>query len=391
MKCSLLNSGKFIIAVPGRNFVSVAAMVAAVCIGEGSFVTMPFIVGAISERLNFSSGAAAMVISFQFAFMAVTSGLLSAVVHKVDRRLLLLIAGVLIMFANGLAIASTDATWFLFSRACMGIGEGAALSVGYALAAGTRRPHHTFTIVTFAMVAMATPMYLSVPLVATHAGSLAVFYVLLAMAVICYPFLFGTQAHYTDDTPAKNADSSVWRPFPWVLLGICCLYISNNTLWAFSERIGSAMGLDLKTISNAFLATVIVTLIGPLAANLTQRKWSYVRPIVVAVTAQVIAIFTLVYAFNLVMFLVGIIFINALSLFLVPYYRSLTAFLDPKGRLASATTISQTVATAIGPFIGGAILLAGGNYAQVGWMASLFSIVSLLLIFNTARKAELFW
>ena len=73
-----------------------AATIAAVCIGEGSFVTMPFIVGAISERLDFSSGAAAMVISFQFACMAVTSGLLSAVVHRIDRRLILLIAGGLI-------------------------------------------------------------------------------------------------------------------------------------------------------------------------------------------------------------------------------------------------------------------------------------------------------
>ena len=348
-------------------------------------------VGAISERLNFSSGAAAMVISFQFAFMAVTSGLLSAVVHRIDRRLLLLIAGVLIMFANILAISASSPGWFLFSRASMGIGEGAALSVGYALAAGTRRPHHTFTIVTFAMVAMATPMYLSVPPIATYVGSSAVFYVLLVMALICYPFLFSTQAKYPGTTTIDSSKSSVWTPFPWVLLGICCLYISNNTLWAFSERIGSSIGLDLKTISNAFLATVIITLAGPLAANLTQRKWSYVRPITVAITIQVIAILTLVYAMNIVMFLVGIILVNTLSLFLVPYYRSLTAFLDPKGRLASATTISQTIATAIGPFIGGAILLVGGNYAYIGWMAALFSIISLLLIFNTARKADRLW
>ena len=386
-----MNSSKFTIAIPGRNFVSMAATIAAVCIGEGSFVTMPFIVGAISERLDFSSGAAAMVISFQFACMAVTSGLLSAVVHRIDRRLTLLIAGGLIILANVLAVISSETTWFFFSRACMGIGEGAALSVGYALAAGTRRPHHTFTIVTFAMVAMATPMYLSVPHVAAHAGSLAVFYVLSVMALICYPFLFGAQARYTENTTIKTENPSVWRPFPWVLLGICCLYISNNTLWAFSERIGSSMGLDLKTISNAFLATVIITLLGPLAANLTQRKWSYVRPIVVAVTVQVCAIFALVYAFNFVMFLIGIILINTLSLFLVPYYRSLTAFLDPKGRLASATTISQTIATAIGPFLGGAILLIGGNYGQIGWMAAFFSIISLLLIINTARKAEQRW
>ena len=386
-----MNSRKFTIATPGRNVVSTAAIVAAVCIGEGSFVTMPYMVSAISERLNFSSGAAAMVISFQFACMAVTSGLLSAVVHKIDRRLLLLCAGGLIMVANILAISASSQGWFLVSRACMGIGEGAALSIGYALAAGTRRPHHTFTIVTFAMVAMATPMYLSVPPIATHVGPLAVFYVLLAMALLCYPFLFATQARYTEHNAGEHADLSVWRPFPWILLGICCLYISNNTLWAFSERIGSSIGLDLKTISNAFLATVIITLTGPLAANLTQRKWSYVRPVTIAIAIQVIAIFTLVYALNLAMFLVGIILVNTLSLFLVPYYRSLTAFLDPKGRLASATTISQTIATAIGPFFGGAILLAGGNYAHIGWMTALFSIISLLLIFGTARKADRFW
>lgn len=372
-----------------ESIVSMAAMIAAVCIGEGSFVTMPFVVGAITERLDLSTGAAGMMISIQFAFMAITSGLLSVVIHKINSRLLVLGAATLIILAHGLAIVSSDVTWFVLSRACTGIGEGAALSIGYALAAATSRPHRAFSITTFGMAAAATPMYLSVPVVAEQAGSLAVFYVLFVMALICLPFLFGTYSG-AGDANVENSDEtlSIWWPFPWILVAIFFLYVSSNTLWAFSERIGNSIGLSIKLISSAFLATVLITLIGPIIANLSQKRWAYVRPITVGVVIHVLATFMLVYAMNAGMFFIGIILVNTMFMFFLPYFRGLTALMDPMGRLASATVISQTIATTVGPFLGGSILLAGGTYAHIGWMAAFFMTCSLLLILGAAKQAE---
>ncbi len=323
--------------------------------------------------------------------MAVTSAVIAATVHWANRRYIVIGGGVCALFGHLLAIVSPNLFSILLSRALTGIGEGAMLSIAYALAAGTHRPLRTYTVLTFAMVATATPMYLSVPIVADHVGQTAVFYILAVMVAICFPFLFGTRPKpigtHAETTGPEDA-GTVWRPFPWILVAILCLYGSNNSLWAFSERIGASIGLSLNTVTMAFLMTVVISLIGPATANWIYVKWSYRPPMWGAVILQVGAIFSLTQAINAGMFFTGLILVNTLSMFLVPFYRGLAAAIDPSGRLGSASVLSQTMATAAGPFIGGLILLLGGGYASLGWMAATLSIASLALSMHAVRRVE---
>ena len=76
-----------------------------------------------------------------------------------------------------------------------------------------------------------------------------------------------------------------------------------------AENIGfSAAGKTiLSDVSLQLRGKEIITLIGPIIANLAQKKWAYVRPIIVGVVIHVLATFTLVYAMNAGMFFIGII------------------------------------------------------------------------------------
>lgn len=371
------------------SMIGLLAMIASVCAGEGSLVTMPYVLGSIIERYGLSEGASGIVSSLQFGVMAVASVVLSVAVHKFDRRRMAIAAGALIVLAHVCALLADTWEVFLVSRVLTGLGEGAALSLGNAAAAGTRRPHHTFTILSFGMVATATPMYLSVPVVAEHVGAAAVYYVMLGMVLLCFPFLWRMprgehRAGYDAATSARD----VWRPFPWVLIAILCLYSANNGLWAYSERIGKSIGLDSKTISSAFLVTVILTLLGPVVANLVQRRWGVWKPLTAAIGLQFAALVTLANASNGFNFFIGLICMNVLSQVLVPYLRGLTAFLDASGRLSAASVLSQTVGTMLGPFAAGVVLMGSANYASVGWLMALVIVISWALCMRTALRAD---
>ena len=365
------------------------AMIVAIVIGEGSLICMPFIVGGIVERYELAEGAAGIVTSLQFATMGLASILILNIVHKIDRRRWLLLGAIFILLGHGLAVLSSSWILFLVGRVITGLGEGTALSIGNASAAGTRRPQKTYSILAITMVVTAAVVYLFMPLLAKKIGSVAVFYVLTGLVALAMPFLFAMpRLALSKDAASQTKTLKLW-PFPRLLVGIGCLFAGINVLWAYAERIGFSIGLTMGTIVSAFLATVILSGIGPVLANFTEKRWGYRSPILTAAFVAGSANFILATAGFQVTFLAGIIIANVAYLFLMPYYRSLTAFVDPLGRLAVGSVVMQTVGTALAPSMAGTILLLGGGYAGIGFLSLLLIVGSCVLVWTVATKADL--
>ena len=365
-----------------------AAVVAAVCIGELGLLTMPFVVGGVAERFDLSAGGAGLVSVLQFASMSSVAIVLMLTVHRVDRRKLALMAIVLTLIADAVAAISSEWSWFLASRVAMGFGEGTLLTIGSAAAAGTLKPQRTFSLVTLGYVLVASGIFLSWPNLHDQYGGIAVFYIVLIGAAIGAPFLLAIPRLEVAAEAASDVPGSVWQPFPWILVGIACLYMGVNSLWAFSERMGVSLELDHHAIVKAFLAVAALTWIGPIAANFLQRRWGYRKPIVFGVLIQAAACFLFGSAQSYGLFFVSFVILNIALLFLVPIYRALTAVLDPAGRLAAGSIVVQTVSTAVGPFIASMALLAGGGYFWVGVYATALALLSGVLAWGVAGYAD---
>ena len=367
---------------------SLQAMILAIVIGEGSLICLPFIVGGIVERYELAEGAAGIITSLQFATMGLVSIAIFNIVHKIDRRRWLLIAAGFILLGHALAMLSSSWTIFLIGRVFTGLGEGTALSIGNASAAGTRRPQLTYSILAITMVVTASVIYLFMPLLAEKTGSIAVFYVLTGLVLVAMPFLFAMPGHALAKDDGAHSEGIKWWPFPRLLVGIGCLFAGANTLWAYAERIGFSIGLKMDTIVTAFLATVILSVIGPVLANFTEKRWGYRFPVLAAAVVAGSANFMLATADFQATFFAGIIIANIAYLFLMPYYRSLTAFVDPLGRLAVGSVVMQTVGAALAPSMAGAILLLGGGYTGIGFLSLMLIICSCLLVWKVAGKAD---
>jgi len=365
-----------------------AAVVAAVCVGELGILTMPFVVGGVAERFALSAGEAGLVSALQFASMSCVAIILMLTIHRVDRRKLALMAIVLTLIADAVAAFSSQWSWFLGSRVVVGIGEGTLLTVGSAAAAGTLKPQRTFSLVTLAYVLVASAIFLSWPNLHDQFGGIAVFYIVLIGAAIGAPFLFAIPRLEAGSETATDSPGSVWRPFPWILIGIACLYMGVNSLWAFSERLGNSLGLDHHAIVKAFLAVAALTWIGPIAANFWQRLSGYRKPIFFGVIIQAAACFVFGGAQSYGVFFVSFVVLNIALLFLVPTYRALTAVLDPTGRLAAGSIVVQTVSTSVGPFVASLMLLEDENYLWVGLYATVLAVLSGVFAWGVASFAD---
>jgi MFS family permease len=317
--------------------------------------------------------------------MAAVATVLSLRIHRVDRRRVALGFGALTVAAHVVAWLSSSWTVFLATRVAVGIGEGVLLTVGTAVAAASPRPQRTFALVTFAFVAMGGAIYLAMPALLARVGPLAVFQVLAALGAIGLPCLVGMPRLAPIDGAVA---AEVWRPFPWILLGIACHYMAINSLWAFSERIGVALTLAPAAIGQAFLAGVLLTMLGPIGADLAQARWGYRVPILAGVAVLTGACVALGGAQFYEMYLLSFVLLNVTAFYLVPIYRALTAVIDPSGRVAAGSIVVQTVGTAIGPLLASLMLLAGGGYANVGLFAGVLVLSSLALVMRTARRGD---
>jgi MFS family permease len=365
-----------------------AAVVAAVCVGEGGLLTTPFILGGAADRFGLSDGGAGLVTALQFVAMTVVAAVLAVSVHKLDRRKLVLGAAVLALGSHFVSAMLSDWNLFLASRVGIGIGEGALLAVGTAAAAATPKPQRTFSIITFGYVILATAIYLSWPAMLKHYGPISIFYIALAIVVIGMPFLLAMpRLEPTDDT-APVLDRNVWRPFPWILVGIACLYMGVNSLWAFSERIAVTLEMSHDQVVMAFVVMVLVVPISPIAANFAQKKWGFRKPIFAGVILQSVACAALGGALFYEMYFVAFVLMNIALLYLVPMYRALTGVIDPGGRVAAASIVVQSGATALGPALMSLLLLAGGGFLLVGIFGGMLAMLSGVFAWKAARVAD---
>ncbi len=372
-----------------RNFTKpeLAAVVAAVCVGEVSILSLPFILGGVVERFAVSSGAAGLVSSLQFVSMTVIAAILTTCIHKLDRRKLALGAVLVTICAHFIAAMYTDWNLYLASRVGAGIGEGALLTIGTATAAATPRPVKTFSIITFGYVVLATAIYLSRPMLHAYYGSITIFYIALVVSVIGASFLFAMPRLEQNSAVSVSAHN-VWRPFPWVLAGIACLYIGVNSLWAFSERIAVNLDLDHDQIAMAFVVMILLVPASPILANFAHNRWGYRKPIVAGVILQCISCALFGGALFYEMYFITFVLMNIALLYLVPLYRASTAVIDPGGRIAAASIVVQTGATALGPFLVSLLLLSGSGFLAVGIFGAILAVFSGVFSWRVARRAD---
>lgn len=366
-------------------------MIGAICLGEGTLFAMPFVVGSITEIYGISAGQAGLVLSLQMIAMGIVSLGLALVLPRVTLRNAGLIAGGICLVAHLVAAAMPAWPLFLASRVLLGVGEGMALAIANAAAARSDHPHRAFAIITIAMSVMGVALFGLLPLIGGALGHHAVFVLLLALGVITLPALCLLPPERCVARVAGAAATSAAMRVPRQLvaaLAFVLFYISINGLWSYTERIATTAGLDMAVISHAYLMASIAGLAGPYLARVSEARWGLLLPLLPGTIVQLTGNLVIGHAASATAFSAGAILIMVGYLFLLPFFKSTMALLDPSGRLAAAAAGLQAAGTALGPGGAGLMMSAGGSYLHVVYgSAAALMIASILIAFCVAGRS----
>ena len=376
---------------------SLIAILAAYGLGHAGILSLPLIVGGMVTLYEVEEGSAGLIASTQFFAQGLVATIFAFKVDKIDFRGCAILACLLILAGSLLSALASSWELLLVSRFVAGVGEGAVLSIASAAAAQRSNPHRTFSVMTVTMLLVAVFIYSAVPALTARFGPVSVFYVLSALAGLAIALTFMMPSGAVSPRESVSiADTTgvatIVRIRPLLILtGIGFFTVSGNILWPYAERIGVSVGLSLSTIGLVFIAQMAFGLFGPVLAPAFLKRWGYQLPMSVGMIVLSLGVIALALSNTSIQYYFGAVSSTVAYMFLLPFFQALTAHQDPSGRLAVGTVPAVTAGYALAPVCGGLILLAGGDYAAMGWASVAVATASLLLVASVARRADAVW
>jgi predicted MFS family arabinose efflux permease len=355
----------------------------------GAFVynVLPAMVGAAAETLGLNAR--------QVGFLA-SADLIGAVaacitslfwIRRVNWRVAATIGLVILIVGNLVAGRMQTYEGLVLVRSFCGVGMGTAVAVGLAALSDVKNQERIFGIVVVVQVTFAATAVIIFPHLAQAWGMAGVFNFLAgaaALSLVATRFLVRRGV----EKPALKTLEAGALLWPLMAsLGLFLFSVAQGGVWAYSERIGNALGIAPGYVGTILAAGLMVGVLGAAAAAWLADRISYLAVFVIVTVCEVVSFFMMSHGRTGMLFVIGVCLFNVMWNFGVPY--AITAIIksDLSGRFVVLVPVMQGLGVGLGPaFI--AMLISGNNLGPVGYVGSAAIVLCLLAYLPVARRLD---
>lgn len=361
------------------------ALVVAHVAGMIDLVALPVWVNTLIEWFHFDAQRAGALATAYLAFAVLCSVCVAPLIARLPGRLAAAPGFAVAAAGFGLAAQATTFGAMLVAHAIAGAGIGCGLSVVHGAIGRTGNPHRLFAMGHLALAVFGVVYFAAVPpLVSVHGGALlfGVFVALslvacVALAVAWPANLPGAAIVQRVASPRATRRAPLERGCWSAIAGIVCMAINQAMVFSFAQRIGLARGFGEAHVNAVLVAVGLVNLLPPVLAALLQRRFdarnvALAGPLAQGVLALVLANSPAFapYALAASLWVFAMIFTHT-------FLFGLLAQLDTTGRAVAYTPAMLMAGSAVGPLLGGVLIVRFG-FGALGVAAVCIAFVSLL-------------
>jgi predicted MFS family arabinose efflux permease len=288
----------------------------------------------------------------------------------------------------GLALfAGHDYPTMLMLHAIGGLGAGAALTKVDGTIGRSDNPHRMFAYAGVSMAAFGILVLGSGPVIVGKAGGTVLWLVFAAVmglaalvALLAFPQLPAARE------PVQGTSGRISREVWFGIIGMSVLCMAHSMLFPFVERMGIERGYTVAAVATVLMSIGFANLLPSPLAALLEKRLRPERAIVwgTLLHVGVVLLVTQVHRFEVYAPMVAIL--TTPLLFVHTFLFGLIARLDPSGRAVAATPAMLMLGSAIGPALGGTLLMATG-YAGLGIGVAAGGLMAALF-FSQVRSAR---
>jgi len=368
----------------GSNFALITAHVA----GMIDLVALPVWVNTLIEQYHFDAQRAGALATVYLACAVLCSACIAPMFTRLPGRLAATAGFAIAASGFGAATHQTGFSGMLAAHAVAGIGIGCGLSVAHGAIGKAANPHRLFALGHLALAIFGIAYFAIVPsLVLAHGGAMLfdVFAALSVITTVVLALAWPVSTAGTDSVrhgPANGGARAVrferlergcWS----AIIGIVFMAVNQAMVFSFVQRIGLTRGFGIAHVNGVLVGVGLVNLLPPVLAALLQRKLDASSvalggPIAQAILAWVISSTTsfVPYAFATSLWVFAMIFTHT-------FLFGLLAKLDTSGRAVAYTPAMLMAGSAVGPLLGGALIVRFG-FPAIGIAACFIGLASFL-------------
>lgn len=352
------------------------ALVVAHCAGMVDLVALPVWIGALVAHYGFDPQQAGGLATLFLGGVALASVVVARSFHRGHGRAVAATGFAVATLAFGAAVTRRDFGSLAVLHGAAGLAVGAALSVTHGHMARSRHPHRLFAMAGLALGIFAVGFLASTPPLIAAAGGPALFAVfgsVMAVAAAVTALAFPSderQAHA--EAPRTALAPAIWSG----MVGIACMTVVQGMTFSFLERVGIERGFDRQAVNAVLIALGIVNLFPPAFAALLEKRLPARAVLLAGPPVQAAIAATVMSATGFPVYAIAASVFVAVMIFTHTFAFGLLARLEPSGRALSATPAVLMAGSAIGPVLGGTLVMSYG-YGSVAIAAAVMATLAV--------------
>lgn len=362
---------------------AMGAMVFVVVTAFSSQMALPLWVGAIIDDYELTAEQAGIIAAVEYGAVAIVSVIIATKVHRFNLKHVSLIGMICLLIGNGGAVFASEFQSLIVTRGIAGIGKGLVIAAIFSLAARTQNPTKSFAIINGAYTALATIIYLTLPVPIKANGATGAFAALFVVVLFGALFLYWVPSTRAVDqlkaTATEDPKLAISLSGFLVLIALIFMWAANGSIWTYVERLGQSTGLSLQQVGTTLSIAAAVAILGPITAHYVHDRFGFRKPIMIGATLKIGAALVLCNWMIPQAYIVAATLFVLAALFIVPYLMSLMSLADPTGRLAAAAGGLLTAGSSLGAYLGGVTLTYSNTFTLSILAVSLLMGVMLLV------------
>lgn len=275
--------------------------------------------------------------------------------------------------------AGNDYPTMLVLHAIGGLGAGSALTMVDGTIGRSDNPHRMFAYAGVAVALFSILVLGSGPAIIGKQGGSALWLVFAGvmglaslLALLAFPQVPAARHH------PEGATGRISRHVWFGIIGMSILCMAHSMIFPFVERMGIDRGYAASLVAGVLVSIGLANLVpSPLAAVLEKRLRPE-RAIVGGTVFHMVLVLFVTQVPRLEVYVSLVAILTTPLLFMHTFLFGLMARLDPSGRAVAATPAMLMIGSAVGPALGGTLLVAssysglGIGVAAFGFLAAIF-------------------
>lgn len=382
-----------------RNLGLLATLIVPGVAATESFAILPVMMGIVARGWSLADDQIGLLASAELGGLAIGTLAALALTRKWGARRTAFLAMLALALANAAALAAPNLSSLMALRGLAGLAAGAGLAICYVNVANSRHPERNFAIFTLVQLLLGAIGLFALPPLANLIGWGAPYGLLGASA--CLGMIATLLPPATGREPVGVSEAAPPAPSPrpstagrvnatglLALAGVGFYFIAITAVWAYLDRIGSAIALSQARIATIVAASQILAMAGATCASVMAGRLSLGTSLLGGSLITILGITTLVFADGPASFALAVAMVSFAWNYVTAPQFAAVATVDANGFLAGLMSTVTSVGAAAGPALGSQML--GHGFSRLLVLSAVLVAASFLLIWPTCRRAQRF-